>query len=111
MHMCCLDLFRVYLPEAGTKCKHCSCLEPQHYYQGRQGRRQAGLACSCMSLAHMGWCPLTTVQVRDVGTVFLGDEFESLQELCLDNNLLVDVSGKNFGSNGLPIHDTAYVWC
>jgi hypothetical protein len=34
------------------------------------------------------------VQIRDVGTVFLGGDFErSLQELTLDGNLLVDVSG------------------
>lgn len=33
------------------------------------------------------------LQVRDVGSVFLGPEFESLQELHLDSNMLVDISG------------------
>jgi hypothetical protein len=38
------------------------------------------------------------MQIRDVGTVFLGGDFErSLQELTLDGNLLVDVSGELVG--------------
>lgn len=32
-------------------------------------------------------------QVRDVGSVFLTGELDSLQELNLDSNLLVEVSG------------------
>lgn len=37
---------------------------------------------------------ICTTQVRDVGGVFLRDELESLQELNLDGNMLVEVSGE-----------------
>ena len=37
------------------------------------------------------------LRLRDVGGVFLGEEFECLQELNLDSNSLVEVSGE-YGS-------------
>lgn len=36
----------------------------------------------------------SSLKIRDAGSVFLGDDFAGLQELCLDSNLLVDVSGE-----------------
>lgn len=39
-----------------------------------------------------------------VGNVFLGQEFEALQELNLDSNMLVDVSGKQ--STITDLHST-----
>lgn len=43
---------------------------------------------------------LPALQVRDVGSVFLGSEFEALQELNMDCNALVEVSGEF--RHGLP---------
>ena len=43
------------------------------------------------------WCPHCFPpphKIRDVGTVFLGQEFDALQELNLDTNLLVEVAGE-----------------
>lgn len=50
-----------------------------------------------------------TRQVRDVGSVFLGEEFESLQELNLDGNVLVEVSGACGQCNALDGSATPFL--
>lgn len=44
---------------------------------------------------------VSALKIRDVGSAFLGEEFSGLQELCLDSNLLVDVSGEVLGHSYL----------